>query len=222
MAMAMAILPRKASSHTVLSSHRFLILACLAALTLSFLAYSTALFDSIDLAALAHSTLDSDNALDDIYNDTLGFEKIFILSLPERLDRRDGLVVAAAVSNISVDFIDSVRRDSIPDKVLPVGHRQDLKDGEVGAWRTHLNTYSHIIQHDISSALIAEDDIDWDIRLKPLLHGFAIAANALLALPATHNHEMDISLPKLYQEPLFSNSPYGDDWVSGPVPCCFR
>ncbi|KAL8757559.1 MAG: hypothetical protein Q9199_002130 [Rusavskia elegans] len=44
-----------------------------------------------------------------ISNATLGFEKILVVNLPERTDRRDTLTLTAAIGNILLDFLPAVR-----------------------------------------------------------------------------------------------------------------
>ena len=53
-----------------------------------------------------------------------------------------------------------------------------------------------------------EDDVDWDIRLKPLLKDFAVSCNALAHSSNIATLDFD-NLPST-QPP--SVSPYGDDW----------
>ena len=77
--------------------------------------------------------------LDDISNATLGFEKIFAVSLPERTDHRDGLLLAAALSDIEIEFIDGVHGSTISSKALPAKHNDGLSANGIGAWRAHLN-----------------------------------------------------------------------------------
>lgn len=94
---------------------------------------------------------------DDIYNSTLGvshaslslhtgsnlqtqFEKIFVIGLPSRTDRRDGIVLEAALSNIDVEFIDGVQGKDVPDKAIPTGPGLErMPDPNVGSWRAHIN-----------------------------------------------------------------------------------
>jgi hypothetical protein len=73
----------------------------------------------------------------DIADTTNQFEKIFAISLPERTDRRDGLVLAGAVSDIDIEFIDGVR--NVSTKSLPPHYHEDLQASGIGAWRAHLN-----------------------------------------------------------------------------------
>ncbi|KAI0436168.1 hypothetical protein F4803DRAFT_567089 [Xylaria telfairii] len=126
----------------------------------------------------------------DIYNNTLGFEKIFVVSLPSRTDRRDGMSLAAALSNIEFE---AVRRN-------------------------------------LTSALILEDDVDWDVRLRDQLHDFALSSHGLTQplagtgrptyADSTYPNPADTS-PSSPPDLAFNNlpvtmaprdSPYGDEW----------
>lgn len=70
---------------------------------------------------------------------SLEFEKVLAVSLPERTDRRDGLILASAVSNFDVDFIDGVHGDKVLEKTLPPGKHNNLASSSWGSWRAHLN-----------------------------------------------------------------------------------
>lgn len=71
---------------------------------------------------------------------TIQFEKIFVVSLPLRTDRRDSMTLAAALSDIDIEFIDGVNGSTIPDKALPNTFSHDRPgDSTVGAWRGHIN-----------------------------------------------------------------------------------
>lgn len=52
-------------------------------------------------------------------NRTLGFQKIFALSLPSRTDRQDSLELATAISDLEVDFADGVRGIDVDDVAFP-------------------------------------------------------------------------------------------------------
>jgi len=147
--------------------------------------------------------------LRDVYNGTLGFEKVFAISLSERTDNRDSLVLATALSGFGVGFIDGVRKDNILPKVLPADFKHPTIDNSIAAWRAHMNTLQTIVHHNISSALILEDDIDWDVRLKPQLEDFARSSNALL-IHGDGNEELYFD--DLPPTPPPNTSPYGDGW----------
>ncbi|KAM7185921.1 glycosyltransferase family 25 protein [Rhypophila sp. PSN 637] len=169
----------------------------------------------------------------DIFNSTLGFEKIFVIGLPTRTDRRDGIILQAAVSNMEIDFIDGVKGDTVPDKAIPIGKDQSrIGNASIGSWRAHMNAVQEIVHRNLSSALILEDDVDWDIRLKQQLYDFSLASRALTqplsSSPSpspkytdpTFNRPPDMmpnQIPTIKFDSLPSTiapivSPYGDDW----------
>ncbi|KIW54398.1 hypothetical protein PV05_06758 [Exophiala xenobiotica] len=132
--------------------------------------------------------------LNDVYNRTLGFQEIFVVSLPERSDRRDAFRLQASVTDISYTFTNAVLGKNVPTKAQPWGmHREPA---EVGCWRSHLNIMQYMVQHRIQTALIFEDDADWEVALKAQL--FQAARGARWLLDDTEDKP--------------SHSPYGDGW----------
>ncbi|KAI1457082.1 glycosyltransferase family 25 protein [Annulohypoxylon moriforme] len=179
------------------------------------------------------TTKPSTHGTENIYNNTLGFEKIFVIGLPSRTDRRDGMVLAAALSNLEIEFIDGVDGKSVPDKAL-LNSQEELKrlaDPVIGAWRAHMNAIQEVVRRNLSSALIMEDDADWDIRIRDQLHDFALASHALtqpllaspdssptFADPTYPNGTLgprsvpDLDFTSLPQTRAPTTSPYGDTW----------
>ncbi|KAK4124054.1 glycosyltransferase family 25 protein [Parathielavia appendiculata] len=167
--------------------------------------------------------------LGDIRNSTLGFKKIFVSGLPSRSDRRDGLALQAAPSGLEIEFIDGVLGKDVPDKAISKTSpdSQRLSDGVISCWRAHMNADRH---RNLTSALILEDDADWNIRIRDQLYDFALTAHALTqplrghpdvyadpTYPRPHGdvdggsvQEMDFH--KLPATVLPSTSPYGDYW----------
>ncbi|POS79976.1 hypothetical protein DHEL01_v201618 [Diaporthe helianthi] len=135
-----------------------------------------------------------------VTNDTLGFSKIFVVGLPERTDKRDALALTAALTGFHVDFVDGVRGESIPDKAVPFGiDRHALMEANLGSWRGHMNAVRRIVEEDLESALIMEDDMDWDVRLRSQLEEVAKGARELLHVGHPNSKEVP-------------HSPYGDKW----------
>ncbi|KAH5192047.1 hypothetical protein HBH76_075080 [Parastagonospora nodorum] len=121
-----------------------------------------------------------DESLRDILNTTLGFEKIFVLNLPFRTDRRDAMVLSAAISNIKVDFVDGVTGESIKQSAYPPPEENlKLLPGIRGSWRTHMNALQRVVEQNLTTAFILEDDVDWDIRVRQNLQRFALASRVL-------------------------------------------
>ncbi|KAF2120705.1 hypothetical protein BDV96DRAFT_683139 [Lophiotrema nucula] len=127
-----------------------------------------------------------DESLTDILNSTLGFQKILVLNLPFRTDRRDAITLSAATSNVQLEFVDGVTGDSIKQSAYPPPEENiKLQAGIRGSWRTHMNALQRIVEQNLTTALIFEDDVDWDVRVRQNLQRFALASRFL-----SENHEV--------------------------------
>ncbi|KAL2265072.1 hypothetical protein VTJ83DRAFT_7582 [Remersonia thermophila] len=177
------------------------------------------------------------------FNSTLGFQRIFAINLPARTDRRDVLTLAAALTGLNISFVDGVAGADVADSVLPGNGKTPMgfTVGNKGSWRAHMNVLQRIVQENITTALILEDDADWDIRIKSQMRVFAAAARpftqpvspsssaktpgwqppseATLADLYRHsspNSEAVIDIPisrvVTMDLPNPHLSPYGDDW----------
>lgn len=134
--------------------------------------------------------------LNRVTNDTLGFSKVFVVGLPERTDKRDALALTTALTGFHVDWVDGVRGETIPDKAVPFRiDRKLLMETNLGSWRGHMNAIRRIVDEDLESALIMEDDMDWDVRLRSQLEDVAKGARMILGDGTTD-----------------PSSPYGDGW----------
>lgn len=151
------------------------------------------------------------------------------MGLPSRTDRRDSMALAAALSNIEIEFIDGLLGETVPDKAIPAGPEYNrLPEPVIGSWRGHMNAMQEIVRRNISSALILEDDADWDIRVRGQMRDFALASHALTqplagskkyadpTYPRPAENQLKMS-PKLAFDHLPATkppvwSPYGDNW----------
>ncbi|KAI0005204.1 glycosyltransferase family 25 protein [Xylariaceae sp. FL0662B] len=190
---------RQPPRHVIIGIAAFAIILCLVLFTPrsprssnpSSSAASRAEFNGQDYKGRSSAPAD----INRVTNDTLGFEKIFVVGLPERSDKRDAISLTSALTGFHVEWVDGVRGETIPDKAVPFGtDRKKLWETNLGSWRGHMNAVRRIVDDGLDSALIMEDDMDWDVRLKPQLELVAQGARALL--PSASD----------------PNSPYGDDW----------
>ncbi|KAK7962394.1 uncharacterized protein PG986_003219 [Apiospora aurea] len=136
-----------------------------------------------------------------VTNSTLGFSKIFVIGLPERTDKRDAMTLTSSLTGFNLEWIDGVKGEAVPDKAIPFGkNRDNLPNTYLGSWRSHMNAIRRqvllrrIVEEDLESALIMEDDMDWDVRLRSQLETVAKGTRALLSSGSQ------------------PNSPYGDSW----------
>ena len=55
------------------------------------------------------------------------------------------MLLSAALSNISLSWIDGVKGEGVLAKVLPPPGVQHLSPGEIGSWRAHLNAIATLV-----------------------------------------------------------------------------
>lgn len=46
--------------------------------------------------------------------------------------------------------------------------------GSAAAWLAHIDLLKYVLQSELNSALIVEDDVDWDVNIKVLLAGLPL------------------------------------------------
>ncbi|KAI5779230.1 hypothetical protein EDC01DRAFT_633925 [Geopyxis carbonaria] len=156
----------------------------------------------------------TENSLDDIKdmprNATLGFGEIMYISMPNRTDRQDAMNLLASYTEISLTQISGVVGEMVSEKARPVGSKS-IKNGELGCWRAHANAWRHMIRSNIETALILEDDIDWDVNIKDIM--------STLSLTMRGNTTLRLEPPTAQEE---TAAPYGLDWDLLWIGACFH
>ncbi|KAL8949524.1 MAG: hypothetical protein Q9222_004381 [Ikaeria aurantiellina] len=127
-----------------------------------------------DISGPKQTTL-PEASLKDVHNETLGFEKVYVINLPKRTDKLDAIRLSSSVTGFNFDVVAGQNGADMSPKAVP---------GD------------SIVNNRLSSALIFEDDADWDVSFRSQLENFALGSQWLLNTPAG-------------QTP---HSPYGDDW----------
>ncbi|KAJ5155259.1 hypothetical protein N7492_008062 [Penicillium capsulatum] len=127
-----------------------------------------------------HAEREIERSLDDITNTTLGFNRVFAIGLKDRMDKRDAMTIGTSLTNIDLEWVEGVRLAEMSDKSHPASwkEREDSLP-ELAAWRAHMNVLQKIVAEKIPTALVFEDDIDWDVTIKAQLKQFARGARAL-------------------------------------------
>ncbi|KAK9482271.1 hypothetical protein V1527DRAFT_492891 [Lipomyces starkeyi] len=132
------------------------------------------------------------------WNETLGFSKVLYISMPYRTDRQDAMNLLASLSDIKIKLIEGVDGDSINAKAVP--DKADLKASVLGCWRAHADAWRDVIDNNFETALILEDDIDWDENIHQIFHDLSLQMqNNKLRLVNPTDHER-------------ATAPYGLDW----------
>lgn len=60
-----------------------------------------------------------DRFISRVQNETLGFQQVYMISLPSRSDKRDAFALQATLSGIVYDQVDGVSGQDVPEKARP-------------------------------------------------------------------------------------------------------
>lgn len=61
----------------------------------------------------------------------------------------------------------------INDKAKPKKDGSELKPEQWGCWRSHVDLWKKVVDENIETALIMEDDLDWDVNIHDVMHRLA-------------------------------------------------
>lgn len=120
----------------------------------------------------------SSSSPNDAFNSTLGTAAIIALNSPSRPDRRDFLSLMAAVTDLRVTYM-STWTTKPAEKSLPNEHNPNLKDVEYACWRSHADAWRKVVEEGWATAMIIEDDADWDGGIH---ESMALAWQALISV----------------------------------------
>ncbi|KAG8156515.1 hypothetical protein KVR01_013619 [Diaporthe batatas] len=161
-------------------------------------------------------------------NATLGVAELIVINMPDRTDKRDRMTLMGSSTGLRFTFLPGVDVANVPDSAMPPGAKGWT--GKVRAsWRAHMDALWYIVQNNLTSAIIFEDDLDWDVRIREQARDFALASRALLQPLAGRKDFADPTYPTVQEKdkeldppPLNFNqlpktqdpatSPYGDGW----------
>ncbi|KXJ85394.1 hypothetical protein Micbo1qcDRAFT_154268 [Microdochium bolleyi] len=143
-------------------------------------------------------------------NATLGFGDIFIVRTPSLADRHDGVLLQAALSHIRVKLVE-VSPSVTPSKTgnLAFTKHRHVPKAFRETWQAHIKSINEVLVRNISSALVLEDIVDWDVRIREQLRDFAQSAQALTGTLADRPN---LRLEEIATIPQNASSPYGQDW----------
>ncbi|KAK9350904.1 hypothetical protein V1505DRAFT_381669 [Lipomyces doorenjongii] len=137
------------------------------------------------------------------WNESLGFGEILYVSMPERTDRQDAMNLVASMSGLKLRLINGVDGESMSLKAIPDNDDSKwapIRPTELGCWRAHADAWRYVIDSNMETVLIIEDDIDWDKNIHQVFQDLSLQMqnNTLRLVPPT-DHER-------------TSAPYGLDW----------
>ncbi|KAF9691246.1 hypothetical protein EKO04_010734 [Ascochyta lentis] len=122
-------------------------------------------------------------------NATLGFGTILAVSRPQ-FRREDSLLWAANLTELSITVPSQPAWTEADLRAFHLEDESAISNGSALAWLGHLNALRQILETEKATALVIEDDVDWDISVRvhqvPLL---AAAIRKLLHREPTANTE---------------------------------
>ncbi|KAI5367245.1 hypothetical protein Slin15195_G023730 [Septoria linicola] len=146
-----------------------LILAAVALLLVSLIRYqqqSDAAGRLASLLAAPYRVIPS-NSVETPANATLGFGAVYVVSGPES-PRKQPLLEAAAVSEIDLTIPAQTAwtEEDVASFQIEDRENSKIKSGSIKAWLSHHLVLRDFLASGKETALILEDDVDWDIRLR--------------------------------------------------------
>ncbi|KAI9882124.1 MAG: hypothetical protein M1823_006131 [Watsoniomyces obsoletus] len=114
-----------------------------------------------------HLDLARPEVAEDVYNATLGFQRIFCISLPTRSDRQRSMQRLAQATDLDLVQHDGVPGESVLAQMIDEA-RPTVKPAQIGCWLAHVRLWKRIIRENLQTALVLEDDLDWDLNIHPI------------------------------------------------------
>ncbi|KAJ9640020.1 hypothetical protein H2201_005215 [Coniosporium apollinis] len=98
-------------------------------------------------------------------NATLGFGAVLAVSRPQS-PRREELLFAANLTGVEITIPLQPKWTDEDVERLKADQGSKITRGSALAWLGHLNALKWFLESGLETALILEDDVDWDIRLR--------------------------------------------------------
>lgn len=139
------------------------------------------------------------------------FADILLINLPSRPDKLDALSVTTSLADLSFTVIQGTTPHEISAASLPPNYDIEHISGSTAAWRSHLDALRHVINNRYETALILEDDMDWDVSLREQMSDVARGARFL----AMSDEEAEMFTESGADTPSIAGderTPYGTDW----------
>lgn len=136
------------------------------------------------------------NPRDKAGNATLGFQKILTVAYSRNSGRTRGLLAAGLATGLDIEVPEQahVSEEEVTDFLTHSPDAYKKERGSAKVWMVHRDILKYIVMSDTQTALILEDDADWDINIK---------------------HQMQLlstAIRNLTDAGIDDRSPYGSKW----------
>ncbi|KAJ5381905.1 uncharacterized protein N7496_004333 [Penicillium cataractarum] len=103
------------------------------------------------------------------------------------------------MTGVSPTLEPGVNGSLLLEKALPEGSGS-LRPEQLGCWRAHANVWKRMLDENIETAMIVEDDVDWDLHVRGVF------------TELSHNLAQQTLFPSLSPRSNQTIAPYGLDW----------
>ncbi|RUS19983.1 glycosyltransferase family 25-domain-containing protein [Endogone sp. FLAS-F59071] len=95
---------------------------------------------------------------------TLGFDRIYVINLARRTDRKKRMKTMASYLNLDFTFVNGVTAED--PQINKYWVRNGASKAQLACWQSHMHVYQSIVANNLTSALILEDDIDMEADIE--------------------------------------------------------
>ncbi|KAK9241157.1 hypothetical protein V1525DRAFT_393853 [Lipomyces kononenkoae] len=152
--------------------------------------------ESVDIKSPAHQAALAKHAR----NSSLGFGEIVYISMPDRSDRQDAMHLLASFYDLKLTLVPGVNGSEVNIKAIPDEMPADARPSVLGCWRAHANAWRYLLESDMDTLLVFEDDLDWNPNLRNTLETLSLQMQ---------NSKLRVTEPSDYER---QTAPYGLDW----------
>jgi len=103
------------------------------------------------------------------YRKTLFFDRIYVINIERRTDRRERMTKMLNQLNLDYKFVSAIDSSSSEVDVYYKQHNGYLTRGAIACWLSHLKVYQSIFDDRLQNAIILEDDIDMEMDIEKQL-----------------------------------------------------
>ncbi|CAI2176292.1 13820_t:CDS:1 [Funneliformis geosporum] len=103
--------------------------------------------------------------IDEKLNKTLFFDKIYVIHLEYRVDRKERMTKLFKQHNLDYSFFPAIDANSSEVETYYQQNNGTLHKAAIACWLSHLKVYQTIVDNRFQNAIIFEDDVDMEMDI---------------------------------------------------------
>ena len=172
--------------------------------------WSKTTLNAFDVGEVQHHTIEEilhNPEIKLVSNSTLDFGKIFVINLEHREDRRDDIAMITAAAGLNVTYFTGIPSNELNSQTLPDDYGtpyMTMETAHLACFRGHANLWRMMVEENIQTALVLEDDVDFDLNIREVMPRVKAALQKITATDnAWTNHDVwdFLYLGTCYEQP---------------------